>query len=66
MEKEMTSLQVAMQVIEAYLGKDLTPDGLYDLLQIHSGNKKTIRGHLSALATIFKEALEEFDNDREV
>ena len=49
----MTELEVAKEVIIAYLSVGSTSDGLFDIYEKHCGNKKVLKEHIKALNKIF-------------
>lgn len=61
----MTELEFAKHMITTYLGETQTPDSLYDLMELKSGNKKILLGHLKALADVFSEAKKQLEKEME-
>lgn len=60
----MTELEVAKEVIIAYLSVGSTSDGLFDIYEIHCGNKKVLKEHIKALNKIFGVALEQVEKPK--
>lgn len=61
----MTSREMAMAVwfIQCILSKDGTADGLYDLMEIQSGNTEILLNHLKAVVNIMNVAIKELEGD---
>ena len=60
-------LALAKEIICAFLAKNNTGVGLYEIYEIKNGNKKLLLEHIKALASIFSVAyadlLKEVEND---
>lgn len=56
-------VKTALNFIEAILNHNLTPDGAYDLFEIHHGNKEIILGHLRAINSITEKAIKELEEE---
>ena len=56
-------LKVALGFIEIILSNNLTPDGAYDLLEIHHGNKEIMLEHLKAINSITGKAIKELEEE---
>ena len=52
----MKELTVAKEIIVAFLGKDVKPQGMSDLYEIYTGNKKVLLEHIKAIKNIFTKA----------
>lgn len=60
--------QTAIHLLTLILGGQAEPttDGLYDLMQVKSGNKKVILEHLKAIHSIFGKAIKDLEGDKDV
>lgn len=57
----MNELQLAKKIIVTFLGNSLTPDSMYDLYEINSGNDDLLLEHIKALKKIFEVAIEQLE-----
>ena len=57
----MTELEVATNVIRAYLSKGINIVNINELYEINHGNKKLLKGHIDALKNIFEKASIDLD-----
>lgn len=57
----MNELEFTKHFIATFLSQGQTPDALYDLYEIKSGNDKLLLEHINALISIFEKAKEELE-----
>lgn len=60
----MTELEVAKNIIITYIGKGQTHDGLYDIMEINSGNKEVLLEHINTIISIFQDAKKQLEEDK--
>jgi hypothetical protein len=63
----MENVGIARDMIIAYLGRpdNVTQQGLLELLEIQSGNKEILLGHIKAVRNIFTDAIQELEKEDE-
>ena len=59
----MTELDVAKQIIVAFMGKDASPRGLYEIFEIQSGNDKLLLEHINVIIRIFEKAKKQLEEE---
>lgn len=59
MSEKAAYINTAATIVRAYLSYgEPTPDGIYDILEISSGNKEVLLSHLKAIRNICSKAIE--------
>lgn len=59
----MSELDVAKQIIVGFIGKDLSPRGLYEIFEIQSGNDKLLLEHINVIIRIFEKAKKQLEEE---
>lgn len=59
----MTELDVAKQIIVAFIGKDSSPRGLCEIFEIQSGNDKLLLEHINVIIRIFEKAKKQLEEE---
>lgn len=59
----MTELEVAKEIIIAFIGKDPSPRGLYEIFEIQSGNNKLLLEHINVIIRIFEKAKKQLEEE---
>ena len=65
MDKPARAIDVAKEVICAYLNTGVTAEGVFMVYEIRSGNKEMLLEHTKALRNIFDMAIKELEGDRD-
>lgn len=60
----MNELEFTKNFIITYLSQDQTPDAIYDIYKIRSGNNKLLLEHITAIINIFTKAKEQLEGDK--
>lgn len=61
----MNELEFTKHFIITYLSQVQTPDAIYDICEIRSGNNKPLLEHIKALINIFAKAKEQLEGDKD-
>lgn len=59
----MSELDVAKKIIIAFIGKDQSPRGLYEIFEIQSGNDKLLLEHINVIIRIFEKAKKQLEEE---
>lgn len=59
----MSELDVAKEIIVAFIGKDLSPRGVYEIFEIQSGNDKLLLEHINLIIRIFEKAKKQLEEE---
>lgn len=59
----MSELDVAKEIIVAFIGKDSSPRGLYEIFEIQSGNDKLLLEHINMIIRIFEKAKKQLEEE---
>lgn len=59
----MTELEVAKDIIKSYIGRGQAYEGLYDIMEINSGNKEVLVEHINAVIGIFQKAKKQLEEE---
>ena len=60
----MTKLEVAKDIIKSYIGSGQTYEGLYDIMEINSGNKEVLFEHINIIISIFQDAKKQLEEEK--
>ena len=59
----MTELDVAKEIIVAFIEKDPSPRSVYEIFEIQSGNDKLLLEHINAIIRIFEKAKKQLEEE---
>lgn len=60
----MTELEVAKNIVTAFIGQYQTSRDIYELYEIHSGNNKVLLDHINAMIYVLEKAKKQLEEDK--
>ena len=60
----MTELEVAKNIVTAFIRQYQTSRDIYELYEIHSGNNKVLLDHINAMIYVLEKAKKQLEEDK--
>lgn len=60
----MTELEVAKNIVTAFIGQYQTSRDIYELYEIKSGNNKVLLDHINAMIYVLEKAKKQLEEDK--